>query len=80
MDMPTTQAENLDLFVNARHQFERALTWIDDLKVGLVEYLINPKRTIHVRFPIHIQTAKEARFRCLECGQQRLFGGGGGQS
>jgi hypothetical protein len=45
MDMPTVQAENLDLFVNARQQFERALTWIDDLKVGLVEYLINPKRT-----------------------------------
>ena len=54
MDMATAKAENLDLFVNARHQFDRALTWIDDLKVGLIDYLINPKRTIHVRFPIHM--------------------------
>ena len=51
MDMQTAKAENLDLFVNAQLQFERALTWIDDLKAGIVDYLINPNRTIHVRFP-----------------------------
>ena len=42
---------------NANQQFERALTWIDGIKIGIVEYLINPKRTIHVRFPIKWKTA-----------------------
>ena len=45
MDMPVKPREELDLFVNARQQFERALTWIDDIKVGLIDYqdmLIGP--------------------------------------
>ena len=54
MDMPVRTKENLDLFVNARQQFERALTWIDDIKVGLIDYLINPKRVMHVRFPVYM--------------------------
>ena len=43
---------DLDLYVVAQRQFERALSWIDDLKAGLVEYLITPKRTVHVRFSV----------------------------
>ncbi len=54
MDMPVAAKENLDLFVNARQQFERALTWIEDIKVGLIDYLINPKRVMHVRFPVYM--------------------------
>ena len=54
MDMPVKTTEDLDLFVNARQQFERALTWIDDIKVGLIDYLINPKRVMHVRFPVYM--------------------------
>jgi glutamate dehydrogenase (NAD(P)+) len=54
MDMPVKTKEDLDLFVNARQQFERALTWIDDIKVGLIDYLINPKRVMHVRFPVYM--------------------------
>ncbi len=78
MDMPTTQAENLDLFVNARQQFERALTWIDDLKVGLVEYLINPKRTIHVRFPIHMDDGSIQTFHGFRVLHNRVRGPGKG--
>ncbi len=44
----------LDLYVIAQQQFERALSWIDDLKAGLIDYLVTPKRTVHVRFPIHM--------------------------
>ena len=44
----------LDLYVIAQHQFDRALSWIDDLKSGLIDYLVTPKRTVHVRFPIHM--------------------------
>jgi glutamate dehydrogenase (NAD(P)+) len=54
MDMPVTKKEDLDLFVNARQQFDRALTWIDDIKVGLIDYLINPKRVMHMRFPVYM--------------------------
>jgi glutamate dehydrogenase (NAD(P)+) len=78
MDVPTVQAENLDLFVNARQQFERALTWIDDLKVGLVEYLINPKRTIHVRFPIHMDDGSIQTFHGFRVLHNRVRGPGKG--
>ena len=54
MDMPVRQAESLDLFVNATQQFERALSWVDGIKEGIIDFLINPKRTIHVRFPVHM--------------------------
>jgi glutamate dehydrogenase (NAD(P)+) len=51
----TAGAENgLDLYVIAQQQFERALSWIDDLKSGLIDHLVTPKRTVHVRFPVHM--------------------------
>ena len=53
MDTPVRHVESLDLFVNATQQFERALTWVDGIKEGIVDFLINPKRTIHVRFPVN---------------------------
>ncbi len=54
MDTPVRNAESLDLFVNATQQFERALTWVDGIKEGIIDFLINPKRTIHVRFPVYM--------------------------
>jgi glutamate dehydrogenase (NAD(P)+) len=78
MDMPAAQGENLDLFVNARLQFERALTWIDDLKVGLIDYLINPKRTIHVRFPIHMDDGSIQTFHGFRVLHNRVRGPGKG--
>ena len=51
----TAGADNgLDLYVIAQRQFDRALSWIEDLKSGLIDYLVTPKRTVHVRFPIHM--------------------------
>jgi glutamate dehydrogenase (NAD(P)+) len=78
MDMSTTKTENLDLFVNARHQFDRALTWIDDIKVGIVDYLINPKRTIHVRFPIHLVDGSIQTFHGFRVLHNRVRGPGKG--
>jgi len=78
MDTPTAQKENLDLFVNARLQFERALSWIDDLKVGLIEYLINPKRSIHVRFPIHMDDGSIRTFHGFRVLHNRVRGPGKG--
>ncbi|MGI9247867.1 MAG: Glu/Leu/Phe/Val family dehydrogenase [Woeseiaceae bacterium] len=76
--MQTAKAENLDLFVNARHQFDRALTWIDDLKVGVIDYLINPKRTTHVRFPIHMDDGSIRTFHGFRVLHNRVRGPGKG--
>jgi glutamate dehydrogenase (NAD(P)+) len=78
MDKSTVPAEDLNLLVNARSQFERALSWIDDLKIGLVEYLINPKRTIHVRFPIHMDDGSIETFHGFRVLHNRVRGPGKG--
>ena len=51
-DQTAPEAESLDLYETAQEQFRRALPWITDLKEGLLDYLINPKRSIHVRFSV----------------------------
>jgi glutamate dehydrogenase (NAD(P)+) len=62
MDMPVKATESLDLFVNATQQFERALTWLDEIKDGIIDFLINPKRTIHVRFPVNMDDGSTRTF------------------
>jgi glutamate dehydrogenase (NAD(P)+) len=78
MDVQVAPTEDLNLFENARHQFERALTWIDDLKVGLIDYLINPKRTIHVRFPVHMDDESIRTFHGFRVLHNRVRGPGKG--
>ncbi|MEJ2275971.1 MAG: Glu/Leu/Phe/Val dehydrogenase [Woeseiaceae bacterium] len=60
--MPVKNAESLDLFVNATQQFERALTWVDGVKEGVIDFLINPKRSIHVRFPVNMDDGTTRTF------------------
>ena len=50
----SVDGNGLDLYVIAQRQFDRALSWIEDLKSGLIDYLVTPKRTVHVRFPVHM--------------------------
>ena len=78
MDIRNEQEDRLNLFVNARLQFDRALTWIDDLKVGLVDYLINPKRSIHVRFPITMDDGSIETFHGFRVLHNRVRGPGKG--
>ena len=78
MDMPTKSAESLDLFVNARQQFEQALTWIESIKVGIIDYLINPKRTLHVRFPVHMDDESIRTFHGFRVLHNRVRGPGKG--
>jgi len=54
MSVSAGAGNGLDLYVIAQQQFERALSWIEDLKSGLIDYLVTPKRTVHVRFPVHM--------------------------
>ncbi len=62
MDTPVKSAESLNLFVNATQQFERALTWVDGIKEGIIDFLINPKRVIHVRFPVNMDDGSTKTF------------------
>ena len=62
MDTPVRNSESLDLFVNATQQFERALIWIDGIKEGIVDFLLNPKRTIHVSFPVNMDDGSTKTF------------------
>ncbi len=78
MDMPVRQSEELNLFVNAQRQFERALTWIDDIKVGLIDYMINPQRTIHVRFPVYMDDDSIKNFHGFRVLHNRVRGPGKG--
>ena len=78
MDMPTKSAESLDLFVNAKQQFEQALTWIESIKVGIIDYLINPKRTLHVRFPVNMDDGSIKTFHGFRVLHNRVRGPGKG--
>ena len=62
MDTSVNNAESLDLFVNATQQFERALTWVEGIKEGVIDFLINPKRTLHVRFPVTMDDGSTQTF------------------
>jgi glutamate dehydrogenase/leucine dehydrogenase len=62
MDVPAKTAESLDLFVNANQQFERAMVWVDGVKEGIIDFLINPKRTVHVRFPVNMDNGSTRTF------------------
>ncbi len=71
-------AGQADLYVVAQRQFERALRWIDDLKSGLVEYLICPKRTLHVRFPVNMDDGSVRTFHGFRVLHNRARGPGKG--
>ncbi len=62
MDMPVKSTESFDLFVNATQQFERAMTWVDGIKEGIIDFLINPKRTVHVQFPVNMDDGTTRTF------------------
>jgi glutamate dehydrogenase (NAD(P)+) len=78
MDTPVRTAESLDLFVNATQQFERALTWVDGIKEGIIDFLINPKRTIHVRFPVYMDDGSIKTFHGFRVLHNEVRGPGKG--
>ena len=78
MTTPTKLVESLNLFANATQQFERALTWVDGIKIGVIEYLINPKRTIHVRFPVNMDDESIRTFHGFRVLHSRVRGPGKG--
>jgi len=78
MNKQISDEGNLDLYVVAQEQFDRALTWIDDIKAGLIAYLINPKRTVHVRFSITMDDDSVQTFHGFRVLHNRARGPGKG--
>ena len=78
MDTPVRSAESLDLLVNATQQFERALNWIDGIKEGIIGFLINPKRMIHVRFPVYMDDGSIKTFHGFRVLHNEVRGPGKG--
>ena len=76
--MNKKQREQVDLYVVAQQQFDRALTWVDDLKEGMIDYLINPKRTIHVHFPVLMDDESVRMFHGFRVLHNRARGPGKG--
>ena len=74
--MNTENNDTTDLFEVAQQQFERARTWVDDLKAGLVDYLINPKRTTHLRFPVTMDDGSIRTFHGFRVLHNRARGPG----
>jgi glutamate dehydrogenase (NAD(P)+) len=70
--------EQTDLYLVAQQQFERAIAWIDDLKAGLVDFLITPKRTIHVRFSVNMDDDSIRTFHGFRVLHSRARGPGKG--
>ncbi len=78
MTTQTSGVDNLDLFVNAQLQFKQALHWIDGIKEGIIDYLITPKRTIHVRFPVNMDDGSIKTFHGFRVLHNRVRGPGKG--
>lgn len=78
MNNVTQADDSRDLYVVAQQQFDRALPWIDDVKAGLVDYLVSPKRTIHVRFPISMDDGSVQTFHGFRVMHNRARGPGKG--
>ena len=76
--MATDAGESLELNDVSRAQFERALSWIDDLKQGLIDSLINPKRTTHVHFPVYMDDESVRMFHGFRVLHNRARGPGKG--
>src|SRR5210317_342 len=76
--MTENTEETLDLLVVARQQFDRALPWAGELKAGLVDYLKNPKRVVHVRFSITLDDESVQTFHGFRVLHNRSRGPGKG--
>jgi glutamate dehydrogenase (NAD(P)+) len=76
--MKSVASENTNLAVVAREQFNRAITWIDDIKEGMIDHLITPKKTTHVRFSVHMDDDSIRTFHGYRVLHNRVRGPGKG--
>jgi glutamate dehydrogenase (NAD(P)+) len=70
--------ENVDLYLVAQEQFDRALTWVDGLKTGMIDAFRNPRRTTHVHFPVIMDDDSVQMFHGFRVLHNRARGPGKG--
>lgn len=70
--------ENTGLDAIADEQFARAITWIDELKAGMVDYLLFPRRITDVRFPVVMDDESVKTFHGYRVLHNRARGPGKG--
>ena len=76
--MNDNQMETVDLLKVAQQQFDRALTWVDDLKTGMIDAFRNPRRTTHVHFPVNMDDNSVRMFHGFRVLHNRSRGPGKG--
>ena len=76
--MNKANGEDLDLYVMALEQFDRALAWVDDLKDGMLDHLKNPRRSTHVHFPVYMDDDSIRMFHGFRVLHNRSRGPGKG--
>ena len=76
--MASRNDENTDLLAVAQSQYDRALTWVDDLKEGMVDAFRNPRRTTHVHFPVYMDDDSVRMFHGFRVLHNRSRGPGKG--
>ncbi|MBT8092674.1 MAG: glutamate dehydrogenase, partial [Gammaproteobacteria bacterium] len=70
--------EATSLYQVSLQQFDRALTWVDGVKAGMVDAFRNPKRTTHVHFPVSMDDQSVRMFHGFRVLHNRARGPGKG--
>ena len=70
--------EAISLYQVSLQQFDRALTWVDGLKAGMVDAFRNPRRTTHVHFPVSMDDQSVRMFHGFRVLHNRARGPGKG--
>ena len=70
--------ENLDLYVVAQQQFDRALPHLPKLKRGLIDFLKGPIRSVSVHFPVEMDNGDVRTFTGYRVLHSRVRGPGKG--
>ena len=76
--MNRNSREATSLYDVSLQQFDRALTWVDGLKAGMVDAFRNPKRTTHVHFPVSMDDQSVRMFHGFRVLHNRARGPGKG--
>ena len=71
-------AEDLDPAQIARFQFERAISHLEHFKSGLIDFLVTPKRSIELCFPIEMDDGSVKTFCGYRVLHNRALGPGKG--
>jgi glutamate dehydrogenase (NAD(P)+) len=70
--------EGTSLYEVSQQQFDRALTWVDGLKAGMIDAFRNPRRTTHVYFPVSMDDKSVRMFHGFRVLHNRARGPGKG--